>query len=409
MARRGWRRLTLGELLTESRRRVAIDGHDTYQMCGVYGFGRGVLFRDAVRGANMSAPYLYRISAGQIIYSRLKAFEGAFALVPPAADGRYVSNEFPTFDVDEDQALPAFIAHVLARPRTWTELTERITGVGARRERLQVPDFLEFEIELPWVEEQRSIVTAVDVVERAVSAYVVERDAARFLLQTVREELLGAMPVCRLDDVLKDIQAGKSPRAFDHPPVEGERGVLKVSAIRPGDFRPQEAKTLPDNVVFPHHAAVLRGDVLISRANTRQLVGSVCRVETHQQELFLSDKTLRLVPDEGRVDPAFLVHTLASATAREQIERAATGTSESMKNISQRAISGLNVPMPGSLEDQRATAATLDEIARGARHAQRLAECAQVLRAALVESLLTGKQRVRDSRDAAPELATAES
>lgn len=220
MARRGWRRLTLGELLTESRRRVAIDVNGIYPMCGVYGFGRGVLFRDAVRGANISAPYLYRISAGQIIYSRLKAFEGAFAVVPPAADGRYVSNEFPTFDVDEDQALPVFIAHVLARPRTWTELTERITGIGARRERLQVPDLLEFEIELPRVEEQHSIVGTVDVVERAVDAYVVEREAARLLLKTVREELLEATDVRRLGDVLKHIQAGKSPRAFNHPPVE---------------------------------------------------------------------------------------------------------------------------------------------------------------------------------------------
>jgi type I restriction enzyme S subunit len=127
-------------------------------MCGVYGFGRGVLFREAVQGADISTPYLYRISSDQIIYSRLKAFEGAFALVPQEAEGRFVSNEFPTFDVNDRQAVPAFIAHVLARPRTWNELTERITGVGARRERLQVREFLEFEIALPPLDEQRRIV-----------------------------------------------------------------------------------------------------------------------------------------------------------------------------------------------------------------------------------------------------------
>src|SRR4051812_20281223 len=101
-----WPAMSLGDILEEDRDRVAVEEAGIYPLAGVYGFGRGILLREAVRGSEISAAHLYRIREGQIIYSRLKAFEGAFALVSADADGRFVSNEFPTFDVDATVALP---------------------------------------------------------------------------------------------------------------------------------------------------------------------------------------------------------------------------------------------------------------------------------------------------------------
>jgi type I restriction enzyme M protein len=94
-----------------------------------------------------------------------------------------------------------------------------------------------------------------------------------------------------LHQLVLRIEAGKSPKSLDRAPENGERGVLKVSAIRQGEFRGAEAKAVPDAVTFPAHAAVRNGDVLISRANTRSLVGAVCRVRSEHVNVFLSDKT----------------------------------------------------------------------------------------------------------------------
>ena len=60
----------------------------------------------SVGGETRFRPFYTRSGPARSIYSRLKAFEGAFALVPPAADGWYVSNEFPTFDVNKQRACP---------------------------------------------------------------------------------------------------------------------------------------------------------------------------------------------------------------------------------------------------------------------------------------------------------------
>lgn len=273
MAKGDWQRLALRDILSESSKRIAVDADRSYSNLGVYSYGRGVFAKEPIQGSTTAAPALYRVRAGQFIYSKLFAFEGAFGLVPPEMDGWFVSNEYPTFDVDGSRAIGEFLRIAMQRPWVWAKLAAMTVGMGHRRQRLHADAFLEYEMDVPPLEEQRSIVRALDVVERAVDGYASERDAARSLLHVTREELLRTMDVSQLGDVLKDIQAGKSPQAFDRPPKEGERGVLKVSAIRPGDFRPGETKAVPGHVVFPRHASVCHGDVLISRANTRQLVG----------------------------------------------------------------------------------------------------------------------------------------
>ncbi len=58
----------LSDALTESRDRVPLDDEAEYPVAGVYGFGRGVLLREPVRGRDIAAEALYRIRRGQIIW-----------------------------------------------------------------------------------------------------------------------------------------------------------------------------------------------------------------------------------------------------------------------------------------------------------------------------------------------------
>ena len=103
----------LGELLTSAPDPHGVDPDGEYPIAGIYGFGRGMIQRAAVAGREMAATQLFRIRAGQFIYSRLKSFEGAYAIVSPEVDGYFVSNEFPTFDLDREQLEPGFLGLVL--------------------------------------------------------------------------------------------------------------------------------------------------------------------------------------------------------------------------------------------------------------------------------------------------------
>jgi type I restriction enzyme S subunit len=146
-----------------------------------------------------------------------------------------------------------------------------------------------------------------------------------------------------LGSFLETIEGGRSLATLNRPPADGERAVLKVSAVKPAQFVPAEAKALPVGAAMPERALVRIGDVLMTRANTSDLVGAVCRVDDQPNNLYLSDKTLRLVFDRERAEPRFFVHALDTNEVRSQLALAATGTSGSMKNISQDKIKALLV------------------------------------------------------------------
>jgi type I restriction enzyme S subunit len=78
-----------------------------------------------------------------------------------------------------------------------------------------------------------------------------------------------------LEDVLVDIQAGKSFQTAEILARPDELGVLKVSAVTWARFRPDEAKTLQNGYQPDDNHRVRSGDLLMSRANTRELVGPV--------------------------------------------------------------------------------------------------------------------------------------
>ena len=67
--------------------------------------------------------------------------------------------------------------------------------------------------------------------------------------------------------------------------------------------------------------------------------------------LLLSDKSLRLIPHEG-VDRTWLSYTLRSPLVRRQYSVEATGTSDSMRNLSQDKILSVTLPLP-STDEQR--------------------------------------------------------
>lgn len=160
-----------------------------------------------------------------------------------------------------------------------------------------------------------------------------------------------------LDSLLTRIEAGKSPAAEDTPAGEGEWGVLKVSAVQPDGFAVRENKVIRDPALIHPRYEVRQGDLLMTRANTEELVGLACIAEQPPPRLLLSDKTLRLHVNTVVADPKFIELALAQPIMRQRIQALATGTSAGMKNIGQDQIRQLCIPAVPLDEQRRIVAA----------------------------------------------------
>ena len=153
----------LGCGLSLALEQVDVEADAQYKIAGVRGFGNGMFPREAISGSETSYKTLNCLRAGNLVMSRLKAFEGAIAIVPEELDGYYASAEFPTFEVVTAEVEPRYLNHLCSWPIFWQMLQSESKGIGARRERVSAQRLLKIEIPMPSVSEQRRVADKLDI------------------------------------------------------------------------------------------------------------------------------------------------------------------------------------------------------------------------------------------------------
>lgn len=256
---------------------------------------------------------------------------------------------------------PHLLAAFLRRAHESGQLEQHFTGTTIKH--LPKEALSAIAVPLPPLAEQRRIVARIDSlsskskrardhldhIPRLVEKYKQVVLAAAFQGDLTREWRADTgkpqWTTITVGSVIRDIEAGKNLRCEERPPKPHERGVVKVSAVTWGIFDPQAAKTLPSDFNPPENSRIRIGDLLISRANTLELVGAAVIVEATPPNLYLSDKVLRLEMDEA--DKRWLLWFLRSPAGRSVIEAGATGNQLSMRNLSQAALKNIELPWPG--------------------------------------------------------------
>lgn len=167
---------------------------------------------------------------------------------------------------------------------------------------------------------------------------------------------------------------------------ETEHFVLILSAL--GRTGYQSGNLKPVELIPEVEATKLsKGDFLISRSNTFELVGLVGIFDEDREDVSFPDTMMRLHLDEDRVDKRFLEQVLLSRHGRCQIQRIAAGTSASMKKINRRELAKISIPLP-PLNVQRSIIERVDIASETVFAVERnLANCRQ-LKTALMKELL---------------------
>lgn len=161
------RRVSLADVLELDCHRIEVEPTGAYNLAGVYSFGRGMFERASIDGSQTSYRMLHRLQAGQLVMSRLKAWEGAIAVVEDSFHGLFLSPEFPTFTVDLETVEPRFLHAIVTSESFWRKLGGTSKGIGARRERVHADRLLDQTLSLPTIEVQRCLLARIARVEAA--------------------------------------------------------------------------------------------------------------------------------------------------------------------------------------------------------------------------------------------------
>ena len=221
---------------------------------------------------------------------------------------------------------------------------------GTTRKKLNQKQMLEVVIPLPPLNEQKRIAEILGGVAETLELLQKQIDWVERVLKSNLQDDTEKTQEVLLSDFVTRISAGKSMPDGDMKKPKYQ--VLKTSAVTSGFFKETEAKGLPEGYIPPLTHKVHAGDILVSRMNTTELVGASAIVESVSENIYLPDRLWKLHPVEG-TDPFFLWQLLQTRLIRARISQVSSGSSGSMKNISQKAFLNIKVPFASSSEQSK--------------------------------------------------------
>ncbi|HRD10234.1 MAG TPA: restriction endonuclease subunit S [Mycobacterium sp.] len=256
----------------------------------------------------------------------------------------------PTAEVES-----RFLFHYLRQQALTAAFARGSRGVGIHhlgREALS-----KWPIPLPPLDEQRRIAAILDRAYDVRSKQVQVINNLEHLPEAIFVDMFGDPEHAVVSGAtvpfgeVAELQGGRNLVADDQDAASPFR-VLKISAVTSGQFKPAESKALPADYIPPQDHLVRQGDLLISRANTAELVGAVAYVEDLPGDLVLPDKIWRFVWRDPRSVPVYYRTLFLTPSVRRRMSQLASGTGGSMKNISKAKLVQLELPKVGIAEQR---------------------------------------------------------
>jgi len=352
-----WQATPLGEVLIRSTEIAEIRPDESYKEITVKLWGKGVVLRGVVSGAGLNGSRRFLARKGQLILSRIDARNGATGLVPESLDGSVVSTDFPLFRLNADRVLPGYLEW-LSKTKPFVEVCQRASEGTTNRVRLQEERFLNLQIPLPPLPEQRRIVARIEELAAKINEARDWRQTAAEQAEALIATELGAKfltfakayPVKALGELTSNIIDG--PHVTPHYLLNGFTGIpfVTVKNMVTGklSFDSLNYISEEDHRQFTARCKPEYGDVLYSKDGATR--GRPCFVDTKKEFSFFVSVAL-IKPLRDRLDGRYLVHLLNSSWIKDLVVNRSRG--DMIPHIVLREIRALPVPVPPLCDQHR--------------------------------------------------------
>jgi type I restriction enzyme S subunit len=300
----GWHLARFDEFLERVERKFTIDESTNYNTVGVRWYGQGTFVRETILGMNISRKQQWIIKSGDVVYNKLFAWKGSFAIADGSVDGCIVSDKFPTYKANAEIVDLSFLRYYFLTPQLAQEAEALSKGAAAiSKLTLNPPQFWDMTIPLPPLKEQRRIVVRIEeLAARIEEARELRRRAVEqteALLRSNYKKLFSDIP---LDGRLIDVLLEKPRNGWSARCDNAENGiaVLTLTAVTGFQYQENEFKRTSESTSAKGHYWLKAGDLLITRSNTPDLVGHAAIYNGSPTPCIYPDLMMRLEVDERK-------------------------------------------------------------------------------------------------------------
>lgn len=324
-----------------------------YRQVGVRLWGEGAYERELLDGGETKYRTLSRVEADDIVVNKIWARNGSVAVVSNKLAGSYVSGEFPTFRPAAGKLEPRWFHWLTKTPTFWEQCDAKSRGTSGKN-RIRPERFLEIEIPLPPLPEQRRIVARIEslaekIVEaREIRARIPEETQA--LGRSTRRKIFteNQFPVVSLAEACEEIIDN-----LHSNPVYADDGVpcIRSPDVGWGTLDLVNARKTSEQ---EYRRRTVRGeprigDIVLVREGGGTGKAALVR---YGDRFSLGQRVMMLRPDKTAVLPEFFLHQMLSPTIQEdQIGPLSKGSASPHLNIG--ALKEFRFQIPSLSEQHR--------------------------------------------------------
>lgn len=335
-----------------------------YRQLGVKLWGMGAYERESIDGCQTKYKTLSMVYTDDIVVNKIWARNGSVAVVPESLSGCYVSGEFPTFDPIPERLEPRWFHWFTKTKDFWSQCDEKSQGTSGKN-RIRPERFLEIQLPLPPLDEQRRIVTRIE----ELAARIEEARELRRRAVGEAEALRNNYAEALFNDSSSDIRSiesicevkGGIQKSSERTPGANPRRYITVAHVQRNWIDTSDPRYFEVSNEELEKWRLLPGDVLVIEGNgSADQIGRTALFSGEIEDCVHQNHVIRIRPNRKWILPDYLNGFLNSPPGQKQM-RERSRTTSGLFNLSVGRIKSIDVPLP-SLKDQQRIVDNLQEM-----------------------------------------------
>jgi type I restriction enzyme, S subunit len=337
-----WPKVKLAEVLRYRKEFITIDDLSTYKRPRVQLHAKGIILRDEIVGALIKTKQQQVCRAGDFLVAEIDAKVGGFGIVPDSLDGAIVSSHYFLFAIDELKIDISFLDYFTNTPG----FREQIEAQGSTNyASIRPADVLGYEIPLPLLAEQKTIVTQINELKaKIISGLKIIKEIDELMRQT----LLSAFRIVTKN--VKFLPMGMIAPLTRRPVkvnIASEYLELGVRSFGKGTFHKPSLSGAA--VGSKKLYQIFTGDLVFN--NVFAWEGAVAVAKEEDIGRVGSHRFITCIPQDGVVTSEFLRFYFLTDEGLEKLGGASPGGAGRNRTLGLEALGKIKVPIP-SIEKQ---------------------------------------------------------